>query len=67
MAKWVDSYPALLPFPTRGQFTLRPVRGTQWRRTATGEFFVADDDNAIPCTNWSGLDLAPTGGHKMPT
>jgi hypothetical protein len=51
MAKWVDSYPALLPVPTRGQFTLRPVRGAQWRRTATGEFFVADDDNAIPAAD----------------
>jgi hypothetical protein len=53
---WASTYPKLLP-PLRGdpRFGVLPPRRASWRRTAAGEFFLANDVNAIPAAK---VDMA---------
>ena len=55
---WVAEYPKMLP-PPRGdpRFGILPPRRAFWRRTAGGDYFLADELNAIPADRVQKDDL----------
>ena len=64
---WVAEYPKMLP-PPRGdpRFGILPPRRAFWRRTAGGDFFLADESNAIPANRVQKDDLETIGTPEKP-
>jgi hypothetical protein len=63
----VENGVAAAPTDDATAFDPRRKAGHSTTLSDRAETLISLSSKCFYCTNWSGLDLAPTGGHKMPT